>query len=473
MAKARAQRYAHVWRAVLAASLLIAILTTVVTGSRADAAVSFGNITVSNIGTTSATLNGSVAPDGIATTAWFAYSVSNTVPLGSSTPSQNIGSGTAPVQISTVLTGLTPGTLYYVQLVAQSSSTPTYGPLATFTTVGSTTATVTPMTMRDGRAGVNLTGVSCPQPSRCWAVGDYSTRRNTYGVVDRLSGGAWLPSATTDVSLAGVDCLSVTSCWAVGSVTSAGNESPAAVHFNGRSWVRVAVPEPPGSRVDYFMSVTCTTAASCWAVGGMDGASALGRVLVEHYNGRSWSVVASPGPGDDSLLNAVSCTSARSCWAVGIANDFGAAPPIDSLVEHWNGTSWSPTKTPNVHYGLTDVSCRWAASCFAIGSKLLRLSNGSWRLSPMNDISYSFIDCSTSSSCWATTSYGGQTQHWNGATWTTAVGPTPPSGQLWNLDALTCAANGSCVAVGEQIPKSVRDPNSLYVSRAVAQQTGV
>ena len=45
--------------------------------------------------------------------------------------------------------------------------------------------------------------------------------------------------------------------------------------------------------------------------------------LVEHWNGSTWSTVASPTPGGvaGALLTAVSCPSASACWAVGLTTD--------------------------------------------------------------------------------------------------------------------------------------------------------
>ena len=52
--------------------------------------------------------------------------------------------------------------------------------------------------------------------------------------------------------------------------------------------------------------------------------SGAGGTLVESWNGTSWSVVPSPGSGD--ALNWVSCASASACMAAGYrynANQYG------------------------------------------------------------------------------------------------------------------------------------------------------
>ncbi len=85
------------------------------------------------VGSTTATLNGSVSPGGLKTTYSFQYGTSATS-LGSSTPKQNAGSGSTAVPVSAALTGLKPGLNYWFRLVASNSSGTTDGALTMFTT---------------------------------------------------------------------------------------------------------------------------------------------------------------------------------------------------------------------------------------------------------------------------------------------------------------------------------------------------
>jgi hypothetical protein len=44
------------------------------------------------------------------------------------------------------------------------------------------------------------------------------------------------------------------------------------------------------------------------------------QTLIEHWNGTSWKQVTSPNPGgssDDNILNGVAATSSTNAWAVG------------------------------------------------------------------------------------------------------------------------------------------------------------
>ncbi|MEJ2697721.1 MAG: fibronectin type III domain-containing protein, partial [Candidatus Sulfobium sp.] len=81
---------------------------------------------------TSATLNGTVDPNGATTTAYFQYGT--TTSYGSTTASQGLGSGTNAVSAAASISGLNSQTTYHFRLVATNSGGTTYGADSTFTT---------------------------------------------------------------------------------------------------------------------------------------------------------------------------------------------------------------------------------------------------------------------------------------------------------------------------------------------------
>ena len=85
-----------------------------------------------NVTSSSATLNGSVNPNGSATTAWFEYGTSPS--LGTMVGTQSVGSGNSLSNISFNLTALASNTLYYYRAVAQNSGGTTFGNVLSFTT---------------------------------------------------------------------------------------------------------------------------------------------------------------------------------------------------------------------------------------------------------------------------------------------------------------------------------------------------
>jgi hypothetical protein len=81
-----------------------------------------------------ARINGTVTPNATNTAYHVEYGVAAS--YGSSTLDADAGSGTSPVQVSVVLSGLTPGTLYHFRLAASNSGGTTNGSDSTFSTAG-------------------------------------------------------------------------------------------------------------------------------------------------------------------------------------------------------------------------------------------------------------------------------------------------------------------------------------------------
>jgi hypothetical protein len=88
---------------------------------------------------TSTEVTGSVNPDGADTKYYFEYGTSPN--YGATTASVDAGSGTSDVDITMLLTGLTPGATYHYRLVVTSSLGTGYGEDATFTTNAAPLAT--------------------------------------------------------------------------------------------------------------------------------------------------------------------------------------------------------------------------------------------------------------------------------------------------------------------------------------------
>jgi hypothetical protein len=84
-------------------------------------------------GTTTATLNGTVDPNGTATNYYFQYGT--TTAYGLQSPTQSAGAGDAPVPAQATISGLTPSTTYHYRLVATREGQPDVnGDDRTFTT---------------------------------------------------------------------------------------------------------------------------------------------------------------------------------------------------------------------------------------------------------------------------------------------------------------------------------------------------
>jgi hypothetical protein len=86
----------------------------------------------SSVGQSGATLNGTVNPNGQATTYFFRYGT--TTSYGLQTSPASVGSGTTPVAVHRAITGLTASTTYHYQLVAKNATGTTSGSDEMFTT---------------------------------------------------------------------------------------------------------------------------------------------------------------------------------------------------------------------------------------------------------------------------------------------------------------------------------------------------
>jgi hypothetical protein len=92
-----------------------------------------------NAVSSTATLTGTIDPNGRSTTWHFDYGP--TTAYGSRSPNRNVGSGQQSVTISEALSNLTPGTTYHYRLVASNSAGTSTGSDATFATVPAVTLT--------------------------------------------------------------------------------------------------------------------------------------------------------------------------------------------------------------------------------------------------------------------------------------------------------------------------------------------
>jgi Ca2+-binding RTX toxin-like protein len=85
-----------------------------------------------SVGPATATLTGTVTPNGRSTAWWFEYGTTNR--YGARTARRNAGAGTAAAAVGEAVGGLQPGTEYHFRLVAENSGGPTYGADAAFRT---------------------------------------------------------------------------------------------------------------------------------------------------------------------------------------------------------------------------------------------------------------------------------------------------------------------------------------------------
>jgi hypothetical protein len=117
-----------------------------------------------------------------------------------------------------------------------------------------------------------------------------------------------------------VAATSSTNAWAVGDYYNGTTDQTLIEHWNGTSWKQVTSPNAGGSSHDNVLNgVAATSSTNAWAVGYFYNGTT-DQTLIEHWNGTSWKQVTSPNPGgssDDNILNGVAATSSTNAWAVG------------------------------------------------------------------------------------------------------------------------------------------------------------
>ena len=195
-----------------------------------------------------------------------------------------------------------------------------------------------------------LRSVTALSPTDAWAVGfgsEPSSNFHAWSV--HWDGTQWLhvatpfPARSSISELDGVAAVSSTDVWAVGHVTiDAAHVRTLIEHGDGSSWSMVPSPNRPGV-TNQLTAVAAVAADDAWAVSYSGPANSVGRTLVEHWDGTSWTIVPSPSTGSDQLLS-VAAVTATNVWAVGWRGTF---PEERTLIEHWDGSSWHVVPSPN------------------------------------------------------------------------------------------------------------------------------
>src|SRR5215472_9926757 len=155
-----------------------------------------------------------------------------------------------------------------------------------------------------------LVGVSCASARTCIAVGyGTATTGESTTLAERWDGSRWriqrspVPAGTVSAGLSGVSCPSPRTCTAVGQFFNSGQrELPLAERWDGTRWRIQPVPSPAGARRGAELSaVSCPSADRCFAVGQYftkSGSVALG----ETWKGGRWTVQPLPGAVTNTYL---------------------------------------------------------------------------------------------------------------------------------------------------------------------------
>jgi hypothetical protein len=220
-------------------------------------------------------------------------------------------------------------------------------------------------------------------------------------------------------------------------------------------------PSPSPESGASLAGVSCTSASACIAVGASGlsthEAPAGLRTLVERWDGRSWSIQPTVSMRG-GLFSGVSCTSATACTAVGQ----GRGRP---LVERWDGRTWSIQPTPSTRGRslLAGVSCTSPRACIAVGYGNIAKNQGllaerwngrKWSTLPIPAPRFGSlfgVSCTSARACTAVGRVLGNNvktlvERWNGREW--SIQPTPQVKKAYWLNSVWCNSVTLCTAVG-------------------------
>jgi hypothetical protein len=233
----------------------------------------------------------------------------------------------------------------------------------------------------DEESAAVLSDVVALGPDDAWTVGYADGDTNT-PLVEHWDGSAWsIPTTTTPGgswnwlrSAARVPRLGT--LWSVGDYRDdLGRSRPLIQRYKDGEWTRVAEPPVVGGAL---AGVTAQAWDDVWAVGSSGYAD--GSALTLHRNGSTWKRVPSPPSpvaGGYARLSSVSAVSANDIWAVGHLDgyrDVGSSGNFrGSLLQHWDGSSWSivPTPIDDPTAVLNDVAMRPSGYGWSVGTRAL------------------------------------------------------------------------------------------------------
>lgn len=225
----------------------------------------------------------------------------------------------------------------------------------------------------DSRSG-EFSAVACPEAGDCWATANIEVEESNSGQIFHYEGHEWARVATPGkaLTLYGIACPTSSSCWAVGAAASGGEEISTLIeHFDGKRWSVEESPNADGFPESGLSGIACPSANECWAAGDGEDFSqdpTAGELLLLHYTAGVWSTVSAPSPqeeeqtGDGALL---ACGSVSQCI---LLTNFGSegGRGNEQSGDVYDGNSWQSLSVP-LGILFQAATCPAEGDCIAIG----------------------------------------------------------------------------------------------------------
>jgi hypothetical protein len=222
-----------------------------------------------------------------------------------------------------------------------------------------------------------------------------------------------------------------------------------AEHWDGSTWSEYPLPNV-GANQNTLFGVSELPSGSSWAVGYYLDANWVDQTLVEHWNGSTWSVIPGPSPGaQGNILYGVAALADNNVWAVGIQLD--ANEGTHPLIEHWDGTSWTAVPAVDPNGGgnaLYAVDATSSGSVYAVGQTGAAFPSQAL------------------------------VEHWNGSAWSLLASPADSSESLTTLGvtgsdtALTLVGDRESGTAPYTTEVATGAPSSLSLATSPSNGTG-
>ena len=188
-------------------------------------------------------------------------------------------------------------------------------------------------TTRQGPASSFAESVAATSASNVWVA------LANEPAVDHYTGHGWTRTsfaAAQQVVVDGVTTTGPRNSWAF--TYNSGTKRETAHHFNGKRWRSQALPVAIGGG-SYAAAVSSAAPSDIWAW-GFDGTTS--QYVTLHYNGRSWRTIRLPAhlaPSGTTIVGEQMLAESRTdAWASLYAYKGSAVGPV--ILLHWNGRHW-------------------------------------------------------------------------------------------------------------------------------------
>ncbi len=238
-------------------------------------------------------------------------------------------------------------------------------------------AWTTDATAPEGTASQNnyLAGVSCTSSTACVAVGSFYGSSTTQSLILSWNG-SWTAttagistSATQYNELSSVSCPSATACFAAGYYSTGSYDQTIIVALSGGTWSIVAsTPNSSASQNNTLLAISCPQTTSCIATG--EYVSSVDEPLAIVLASGTWSLQDPAAFANNAAFYAVSCLSSSLCIAGGFQYET-ASSTNQNLIEEYSGGVWSSDAAANSstaqNNDMNGLSCLSTGYCRAVG----------------------------------------------------------------------------------------------------------